>query len=79
MKLVFKINQGDLMIKNIFFKWPVVACLFLALSSCSSQVSQSTNSREYQIGAYLWVQHSGEYKALTYQAYNIAREKFCVI
>ena len=30
-------------------------------------------SREYQVGAYLWFQTSGEYRALCYQAYNLAR------
>ena len=33
------------------------------------------NPREYQVGAYLWLQTSGEYRALVYQAYNIARER----
>lgn len=31
--------------------------------------------REYQIGAYLWFQTSGEYRALCYQAYNLAKLK----
>jgi 5'-nucleotidase (lipoprotein e(P4) family) len=31
--------------------------------------------REYQIGAYLWQQNSGEYQALCYQAYNLAKTK----
>lgn len=51
------------------------------LSSCSthtnkdSAASEKPNPREYQIAAYLWQQTSGEYRALTYQAYNIAKEK----
>lgn len=52
--------------------------LFFLASSCSSQSSSNNsphNPREYQIGAYLWQQHSGEYRALTYQAYNTARLK----
>lgn len=56
--------------------------LTLALmASCSthtnstSEVSGKPNPREYQIAAYLWQQTSGEYRALTYQAYNIAKEK----
>lgn len=32
-------------------------------------------NREYQIGAYLWFQRSGEYRALCYQAYNLAKSK----
>ncbi|MEA9358564.1 5'-nucleotidase, lipoprotein e(P4) family [Bacteriovorax sp. PP10] len=51
------------------------------LASCSTHsnsVSDSVakpNPREYQVGAYLWQQTSGEYRALTYQAYNIAKER----
>lgn len=50
-----------------------------ALASCSSHTDREfrneNNVREYQVGAYLWQQTSGEYRALTYQAYNIAKEK----
>lgn len=51
------------------------------LASCSTHTNTSSettakpNPREYQVGAYLWQQTSGEYRALTYQAYNIARER----
>ena len=51
------------------------------LASCSLHSNResapvaSANPREYQIGAYLWLQTSGEYRALVYQAYNIARER----
>lgn len=51
------------------------------LASCSthtntsSETSAKPNPREYQVGAYLWQQTSGEYRALTYQAYNIAKER----
>ena len=48
--------------------------LLTLLSACSGQPTKP-NIREYQIGAYLWQQTSGEYRALTYQAYNIAKEK----
>lgn len=54
-------------------------CTLLIISSCSihsnrvEKVVPTTNPREYQLGAYLWFQHSAEYKALTHQAYNIAR------
>lgn len=58
----------------------VFAKLFLGLSliisvSCSkNQTKPATEfSREYQVGAYLWVQTSGEFKALCYQAYNLAK------
>lgn len=46
--------------------------LMLLIVSCAHQ---KTNEHEYQIGAYLWQQHSGEYQALCYQAYNLARIK----
>jgi 5'-nucleotidase (lipoprotein e(P4) family) len=36
---------------------------------------QAQSPREYQVGAYLWQQNSGEYQALCYQAYNIAKLK----
>lgn len=49
--------------------------LLTLLASCSTGQVQKANPREYQVGAYLWQQTSGEYRALTYQAYNIAREK----
>lgn len=53
----------------------VIFSLMALITSCSSQQSTQTNAnpREYQIGAYLWQQTSGEYRALTYQAYNLAR------
>lgn len=56
---------------NAFF-----LCTVLALSfSCSRNAVKisETNSREYQVGAYLWLQTSGEFRALCYQAYNLAR------
>ena len=49
-----------------------VMFLLVVMTSCSTH---SQNPREYQIAAYLWQQTSGEYRALTYQAYNIAKEK----
>ncbi|MBC7712014.1 MAG: 5'-nucleotidase, lipoprotein e(P4) family [Rhizobacter sp.] len=50
------------------------------LASCSTHSNHESNEvkanpREYQIGAYLWQQTSGEYRALVHQAYNIARER----
>lgn len=53
--------------KNNFLSFLLV----FILSSCAHQ--ESFNNRDYQIGAYLWQQRSGEYKALCYQAYNIAK------
>jgi len=61
---------------------PFVA--FLILFGCKSQITQSeqlapkieeTNIpiREYSISAILWQQHAAEYRALAYQAFNLAR------
>jgi len=43
--------------------------------SCSHHNLAPQSPREYQVGAYLWQQTSGEYQALCYQAYNLARLK----
>lgn len=51
----------------------VGAILFLSFSCSSVSPTPKPYSREYQIGAYLWFQTSGEYRALCYQAYNLAR------
>lgn len=55
-------------------------CLFIFISlivfsSCShKEINPKDNSsREYQVGAYLWYQTSGEFRALCYQAYNLAK------
>ncbi|MDO9182776.1 MAG: 5'-nucleotidase, lipoprotein e(P4) family [Bacteriovorax sp.] len=50
--------------------------MFFTTISCSTLNSpklNEPNAREYQVGAYLWFQNSGEYRALCYQAYNFAR------
>jgi 5'-nucleotidase (lipoprotein e(P4) family) len=46
--------------------------VFIFVVSCAKQ---PVNNKEYQVGAYLWQQTSGEYRALCYQAYNLARLK----
>ncbi len=53
----------------------VITLLMTVLSACSHSPKNdvTVNPREYQIGAYLWLQTSGEYRALTYQAYNLAQ------
>lgn len=65
-----------------------VIITFLAVSfliSCKSQFTETNGSskiqesgippREYSIAAVLWQQHSGEYRALAYQAFNLAKMK----
>lgn len=49
--------------------------ILFGISSCANFSQQKKNSREYQIGAYLWQQRSGEYRALCYQAYNVAKSE----
>lgn len=50
------------MLKKILFLFFILSCTRLP-----------QNPREYQVGAYLWQQTSGEYQALCYQAYNLAK------
>ncbi|MBC7428697.1 MAG: 5'-nucleotidase, lipoprotein e(P4) family [Bacteriovorax sp.] len=49
--------------------------IFASCSTHSNHEAAVGNPREYQVGAYLWQQTSGEYRALVHQAYNIARER----
>ncbi|MGZ3788052.1 MAG: 5'-nucleotidase, lipoprotein e(P4) family [Bacteriovorax sp.] len=54
----------------------ISALLVLSFSCARTQIKPETcYAREYQVGAYLWFQTSGEYRALCYQAYNLARLK----
>lgn len=46
--------------------------ILIFIVSCAQQPAKTINTREYQLGAYLWQQRSGEYRALSYQAYNLA-------
>lgn len=83
MKLVSKCNE---IVRGVYMRALVLLLTLGAMSGCSihsnstssmrdSDTTVPANYREYQVGAYLWQQTSGEYKALTYQAYNIARER----
>lgn len=61
-------------------KKSLLLTLVLFSVSCSHQQSKQEPSdkgfnREYQIGAFLWYQTSGEFRALCYQAYNLAKMK----
>lgn len=53
--------------------------IILVLSSCSHQLSKTCNQQkdyknnEYLLQSVMWFQHSGEMRALYYQAYNIAK------
>jgi 5'-nucleotidase (lipoprotein e(P4) family) len=56
-------------------------CVALVLTfSCAAQKTTTpatypSNTREYQLGSYLWYQTSGELKALCYQAFNLGKMK----
>jgi 5'-nucleotidase (lipoprotein e(P4) family) len=45
---------------------------YTATSAQTSTVQQPTADNEYQVGAVLFMQHAAEYRALTYQAFNLA-------
>jgi len=47
--------------------------LFLFFSCSTHQVSHEENTQEYLVASTLWMQNAAEVRALTYQAYNIAR------
>lgn len=76
MKQVFKnqtILEGNKIMKSIN-AFMLSAVLVLSFSCSGNSVKSSEPySREYQVGAYLWFQTSGEFRALCYQAYNLAR------
>jgi 5'-nucleotidase (lipoprotein e(P4) family) len=60
-----------------FFKVTAFSFWLLFITSCSSLVTPRSvsNPRDYQISSYLWFQTSGEFRALCYQAYNLAKFK----
>jgi 5'-nucleotidase (lipoprotein e(P4) family) len=53
----------------------VVPTYFVAVSTAQQAVqpARATADNEYQVGAVLYMQKSGEYRALAYQAFNLAR------
>ena len=53
----------------------VSATYFVTISTAQQGVSvvQAAVDNEYQAGATLWMQKAGEYRALAYQAFNLAR------
>jgi 5'-nucleotidase (lipoprotein e(P4) family) len=54
--------------------WFALALLILTLSSNAiAQSTQPPADREYEVGATLWQQSSGEKRALAYQAFALAR------
>lgn len=58
----------------------ITLCVFTLLIGCKSQITQikqenikTIPNKEHTIQALLWQQNAAEYKALTYQAYNLAQ------
>lgn len=54
----------------------IVSTYFVTASTTAQQAAKPapvTADNEYQVGAILYMQKAGEYRALAYQAYNIAR------
>lgn len=50
-----------------------VFSVFLLVSCSTHKVSHEENTQEYLLASTLWMQNAAEVRALTYQAYNIAR------
>jgi len=66
-------------IRNSFYAFVLVACsvsatYFVTVSTAQQGTQpQVVADNEYQAGATLWMQKAGEYRALAYQAFNLAR------
>ncbi len=59
-----------------FFSFCSILLLSIFTSCAKISIDKTpVYSRQYQVGAYLWFQTSGEYRALCYQAYNLAKLK----
>jgi 5'-nucleotidase (lipoprotein e(P4) family) len=50
-----------------------VSATYFVASSTAQQNAQAAVDNEYQVGATLWMQKAAEYRALAYQAFNLAR------
>lgn len=63
--------------KKIFFFTFSILILFIGCKSHVNHIQQDslkeTSKREHTIQALLWQQNAAEYRALTYQAYNLAK------
>src|SRR5258708_7057419 len=53
----------------------IVSTYFVTISTAQqgSGIAPATANNEYQVGAVLYMQKAGEYRALAYQAFNLAR------
>ncbi|WP_040975514.1 5'-nucleotidase, lipoprotein e(P4) family [Necropsobacter massiliensis] len=63
--------------KNIKIKFTVLAMASaFALAACSNKIEGDAQLQEQAVLGLNWVQQSGEYQALAYQAFNIAKVAF---
>ena len=65
-------NSSQLSIRRVGIA-AVLAIIFSAAASAQTAATHATADNEYQTGATLWQQSSGEARALQYQAYRLAR------
>lgn len=63
------IKQGIIMMKKI-----TLLVSLLGLVSCS-QITHKSNPQSFMVGATLWIQNAAEYRAMSYQAFNFAKQK----
>src|SRR5437899_12225186 len=57
--------------KSLTYRFSIA--LALSLTICSGSAFAQRADNEYQVGAILWTQSSGEKAALAYQAFSLAR------
>src|SRR2546427_9999300 len=57
--------------KSLTYRFSIA--LALSLTICSGTALAQKADNEYQVGAILWTQSSGEKAALAYQAFSLAR------
>lgn len=75
MKALFSVLVCPLVLfsENIFAQSTKATSFANASSATHNSTSRSVTSLEYSLNAVLWQQHSGEYKALCYQAFSLAK------
>ncbi|MFT6069288.1 MAG: 5'-nucleotidase (lipoprotein e(P4) family) [Bacteriovoracaceae bacterium] len=54
-------------------KVSIILSIFMMVSC--SQISQKSNPQSFMVGATLWIQNAAEYRALSYQAFNFAKQR----
>lgn len=62
-------------VKALALSVSLVLTVSCAAQKTTTPATYPSNTREYQLGSYLWYQTSGELKALCYQAFNLGKMK----